>query len=306
MERAVDHRRPSTGCPLFERLDAGLTDRGGGVAVPRAGAVGVVPGARPPDRVDPALELGVVGLAEALPEAGGDLPAPVPAVRSCAAGPTSRPIMALPFSADHLGAHLVGDAGGDEQLDVDVPARRGPKIAICGSASPPAQRVGRRLDDLDRAISSSNRNRVTSTSWTSESRTIIALSKSAARRGCGARSAAPAGGPSSPRSISAFSAAYSGSKRRMKPTWISRLPSSASRLTTSERRRDVGGQRLLAQHRLAVLQAGQQLLLVGRARGGEHDRVDVRVGDRVERVGDGAAARDRRRRSARPSRSRSR
>ena len=78
----------------------------------------------------------------------------------------------------------------------------------------------------------------------------------------------------------------------MKPTWISRLPSSASRLTTSSDGLDVGGQRLLAHHRLAVLQAGQQLLLVGRARGGEDDGVDVRIGDRVERVGDGAAAGD--------------
>ena len=50
--------------------------------------------------------------------------------------------------------------------------------------------------------------------------------------------------------------------------------------------------RLLAQHRLAVLETGQQLLLVRRSWGGEHDGVDVRIGDGVEWVDDGAAAGD--------------
>ena len=53
--------------------------------------------------------------------------------------------------ADHLGAHLVADAGGDEQLDVDVLADAVRKIAICGSARPSgAAGFRRRLDDLDR------------------------------------------------------------------------------------------------------------------------------------------------------------
>ncbi len=41
-----------------------------------------------------------------------------------------------------------------------------------------------------------------------------------------------------------------------------------------------------------MLKAGEQLLLVGRSRGGEHDRIDIRIGDGVERVDDGAAAGD--------------
>ncbi len=57
-----------------------------------------------------------------------------------------------------------------------------------------------------------------------------------------------------------------------------------------EGRGDVGGQRLLAHHRLAVLEAGEELLLVGRAWGGQDDGVDTRVGDRVERVADHPAA----------------
>ena len=78
----------------------------------------------------------------------------------------------------------------------------------------------------------------------------------------------------------------------MKPTWISLRPSSASRLDHLERGGDIGGERLLAHHRLAVLQAGQQLFLVRRTGRREHDGVNLGVGDRVERVGDGAAAGD--------------
>ena len=55
---------------------------------------------------------------------------------------------------------------------------------------------------------------------------------------------------------------------------------------------DVGGQGLLAHHRLGVLEACQQLLLVRRARSGQDDGVDLRVGDRVERILDGAAPGD--------------
>ena len=83
------------------------------------------------------------------------------------------------------------------------------------------------------AISSSNRKRVTSTSCTSESRTTIALSNDGGTAGLRCAQCITSGWPSSPPSISAFSWAYSWSNRRMNPTWISRLPSSASRLTTS-------------------------------------------------------------------------
>ena len=55
---------------------------------------------------------------------------------------------------------------------------------------------------------------------------------------------------------------------------------------------NIGGERLLAHHRLAVLEAGQQLLVVGRARRGQQHRVYVGIGDGVERVGDRPAARD--------------
>jgi hypothetical protein len=59
-----------------------------------------------------------------------------------------------------------------------------------------------------------------------------------------------------------------------------------------QRRCGVGGQRLLTQHRFAVLQAGQQLLLVGGPGRRQHHGVDVRVRDRIQRVGDGTAPGD--------------
>ena len=83
------------------------------------------------------------------------------------------------------------------------------------------------------AISSSNRKRVTSTSCTSESRTTIALSNDGGTAGFRCAQCSTSGWPNSPPSMSAFSWAYSWSNRRMNPTWISRLPSSASRLTTA-------------------------------------------------------------------------
>ncbi len=61
-----------------------------------------------------------------------------------------------------------------------------------------------------------------------------------------------------------------------------------------ERGLHVGGQRLLAEHRLAVLQTGEQLLLVRRTRRCEHHRVDVGIGDGVQRVADRAGTRHRR------------
>lgn len=107
-------------------------------------------------------------------------------------------------------------------------------IAIWGSWIPsgaPGFGVGRRM--WTDAISSSNRNRVTSTSCTSESLTIIVLSKLGGTAALRCTQCSTSGWPNSPASISVFSSAYSGSNRRMKPTWISRTPSSASRRTTS-------------------------------------------------------------------------
>ena len=75
--------------------------------------------------VDPALKLGVVGLTEAFPEAGGDAAAP-----GARCGLAHQADVESDHGAallgDHLGAHLVGDTGGDEQLDVDVLAGLGP------------------------------------------------------------------------------------------------------------------------------------------------------------------------------------
>jgi len=48
--------------------------------------------------------------------------------------------------------------------------------------------------------------------------------------------------------------------------------------------RGIGGERLFAEHRLARFEAGQDLLLVGGAGRGEHDRIDIVGGDRVEGV----------------------
>ena len=142
------------------------------------------------------------------------------------------------------------------------------------------------------AISSSNRKRVTSTSWTSESRTIIALSKYGGTAGLRCTQCSTSG-----------TAQFTTVEQRLQLRVLvveaaheadldQPLAELGFALDDLQRGRDVGGQRLLAHHRLAVLEAGQQLLLVGRARGGEHDGVDVRVGDRVERIGDGAAAGD--------------
>ena len=79
------------------------------------------------DRVDPALELGVVGLPEPFPEAGGDRGRPSVPGADLAHQTDVEADHRAALLADDLGAHLVGDAGGDEQLDVDVPAGRGPQ-----------------------------------------------------------------------------------------------------------------------------------------------------------------------------------
>ena len=142
------------------------------------------------------------------------------------------------------------------------------------------------------AISSSNRNRVTSTSWTSESRTTIALSKVGGTAGLRCAQCSTSG-----------AAEFTAVEQRLQLGVLVVEPAHEADLDQPlaefglafddlQRGLDIGGQRLLAQHRLAVLQAGQQLLLMGRSRGGEHDRVDIRIGDGVERIDDGAAAGD--------------
>src|SRR5258708_5185958 len=113
------------GQPAVERLDARLAHRGGGVAVPRAWAVCVVSGGDTgPNGVNPALELSVVGLSEAFPEAGGDLATPV-ARRTLAQESDIEPDHGAALFGNHLGAHLVGHTGRDEQLNVDVLTGRG-------------------------------------------------------------------------------------------------------------------------------------------------------------------------------------
>ena len=77
----------STGLPTVQRFDAGFADRGCRIPVPCAGPVRVIAGGPTgQDRVDPALELGVVCLSEAFPEAGRDAARPSCPVRPCAPG----------------------------------------------------------------------------------------------------------------------------------------------------------------------------------------------------------------------------
>ncbi len=71
----------------------------------------------------------------------------------------------------------------------------------------------------------------------------------------------------------------------MNPTWIRLRPSAASFCTNRYDDRDVGGQRLLAQHRHAAIQAGGHLLEVRAPRGGQQHGVDLGVVDRRDRVG---------------------
>jgi hypothetical protein len=78
----------------------------------------------------------------------------------------------------------------------------------------------------------------------------------------------------------------------MKPTWISPLAQFGLALDDLEGSGHVGSERFLAQHGLGVLEAGQQLLFVRRARRCEYDGVDVGIGDRIEGIGDRAAARN--------------
>ena len=143
------------------------------------------------------------------------------------------------------------------------------------------------------AISSSNRKRVTSTSCTSESRTTIALSNDR-RDGRVAMRAVHY------QRLAEFTAVDECLQLGVlvvepahEPDLDQPLAEFGLPLDDGERGLHVGGQRLLTEHRLAVLQAGQQLLLVGRARRGQHDRVDVGIGDRVQRVADDPGTRHR-------------
>ena len=94
------------------------------------------------------------------------------------------------------------------------------------------------------------------------------------------------GAPSSSPAIICCSAAYSWSKRRMKPTWIRRRPSSVSRLHARHAVAASVVSGFSHSTGLPGLEAGQDLLLVRRPGAGDHDGVDVVGGDRRERVGD--------------------
>src|SRR5688500_6609549 len=118
--RAVDHLDLDWQ-PTVERLDAGFAYRGGGIAVPSARPVDVDSGMH---GVDPALELGVVGLSEPLPEPGGDVAAPM-AGCTLANQPDIESDHGTALFGHDLGAHLIGHPGRDEQFDVHVLAGRG-------------------------------------------------------------------------------------------------------------------------------------------------------------------------------------
>ena len=112
-------------------LDSGFAHGHGGVAVPGARAVdGALLGG-----IDPALQLDLVGLTEALDEAGGDLAAPT------TVGALDLQILIKPDDgaaglADHLGADLVRDAGPDEDLVGDDRPEAVSKTTSIGSLVP--------------------------------------------------------------------------------------------------------------------------------------------------------------------------
>ena len=107
------------------------------------------------------------------------------------------------------------------------------KIAICGSRTPSsAALVGVGARTWICAISSPNSHRVTSTSWTSESRTIISDTNPGGVSLLRCVLCTMRVRPREPESSSRFSSAYSGSNRRMKPTWMSGRPALASNSTS--------------------------------------------------------------------------
>src|SRR2546430_3431033 len=131
----------------LQRADTRFADRRGGVTVPRRRAVDVYAG---PDGVDPPLDLDVVGSPEPFPEARRD-----PAAPETGSGLAHEPDVqtdggAAEFAHD-LGAHLIGDARGDEDSDVDVPPAARPQDrdlrALQAARRAP---VRDRLDDLHR------------------------------------------------------------------------------------------------------------------------------------------------------------
>ena len=111
--------------------------------------------------------------------------------------------------------------------------------------------------------------------------------------------------PSPPSAISFFSATYSGSKRRMKPTWISGRPSAASFCTIAyaEAMSVVSG--FSQSTGMPAVEAGVDLLVVRRPGRGDQHGVDLGVVDRLDRVVDHPGA-DRRGDLRRPCRRRSR
>ena len=252
-----------------------------------------MPVSAPVDRVDPALELGVVGLPEAFPEAGGD--AATPAARCDLAHQADvESDHRAALLGHHFGAYLVGHTGGDEQLDVDVLTGRGPHDRDLGIGEPlRCTGVRRRFDDLDRGDLLVEQ----------EAGDIDLVHQriphhhgAVERRGDGGI-AVRAVQHQRPAELAAVEECLQLGVLVVEPAHEPDLDQPLAEfglpLDHGERGLHVGGQRLLAEHRLAVLQAGQQLLLVGRPGGGQHHGVDVGIGDGVQRVADRACTRHR-------------
>ena len=163
------------------------------------------------------------------------------------------------------------------------------KIAICGSRTPSsATLVGVGAMTWICAISSPNSHRVTSTSWTSESRTIISDTNPGSVSLLRCVLCTIRVRPSAPESSSRFSSAYSGSNRRMKPTWTSGRPPLAS-ISTSRSDDALSNVSGFSQRTgFAASRQASDLLLVGEPRRRDDDRVDLVVGDELEGVVDGA------------------
>ena len=161
----------------------------------------------------------------------------------------SRPIIARAALADDLGAHLVRHAGADVDLVGDQRPGLGleddeHRIAGAGRRG----RGGGALQHRTAMISSSSRNRATSTSWTTESRIMYSeLKKSGTPGPVGAvhqqRAAqAAVGDQALQRRVLRIEAAHEAD--------LDQRPAERGLpLHDRVRRRDVGGQRLLAEHR---------------------------------------------------------
>ena len=134
--------------------------------------------------------------------------------------------------ADHLGPHLVRHTRPDEDLVGDDPHRtRSRRSPASGRACRAGALRGRHaLDHLRRwMISSPSRNRAdVDLVHHRVADHELGIEMISRPPGCGGCSAPSAGCRGHRRRSASASATYSGSKRRMKPTWISCLPSAFS------------------------------------------------------------------------------